>query len=202
MTRKIKLSFILTSVVLLIVAISTAGVSFALWTNQGGIGEGNNSVSPTVIADEEYVWAKYFNVEATYQEGNNDYAVIGTFYDANAGLNLEDVIIPSKITFEGKIYQTRRISNKIFMDNTLKKLPVTIYIPGTVTQIDAMAFANLPNLTKVVFLGGGELATCNIDEYAFAGCKNLVSVESNRDLKYGEYTFIGCNSKLTKPASK
>lgn len=201
MTRKIKLSFILTSVVLLIVAISTAGVSFALWTNQGGIGEGNMSVSPTVFAKDEYVWAKYFNIEI-YEENDYEYAIIGTFYDANAGVNLEDVIIPSKISLEGKDYQTRRISNKIFMDNTLKKLPVTIYIPGTVTQIDAMAFANLPNLTKVVFLGGGELATCNIDEYAFAGCKNLVSVESNRDLKYGEYTFIGCNSKLTKPASK
>lgn len=201
MTRKIKLSFILTSVVLLIVAVSTVGVSFALWTNQGGIGEGNNSVSPTVIADEQYVWAKYFNVE-TYQEGEHNFAVIGTFYDANAGVNLEDVIIPELFDIDGTKYQTYRISNKIFMDSTLKKLPVTIYIPRSVMQIDAMAFANLPNLKKVVFLGGGELGTCNIDAYAFAGCKNLVSVEGERNIKYSDTAFIGCDAGLTKPESK
>lgn len=201
MTRKLKLTFILTSVVLLIVAISTAGVSFALWTNQGGIGEGNMSVSPTVFAKDEYVWAKYFNIEI-YEENGYEYATIGTFYDANAGLNLEDVIIPSKISLKGKDYQTRRISNQIFMDATLKKLPVVIYIPNTIMQIDAGAFQNLPNLKKVVFVDDGSHPACVIGDFAFAGCKNLEIVESGRGLVYGNSTFIGCSSKLIKPASQ
>lgn len=201
MTRKIRIAFILTSVVLVIIALSLAGVSFAVWTISGGIGESNNSVSPSVIADDEYVWAKYFNYEKyTVQIGGTDtnVAAVTTFYGDGAGINLEDVIIPAmfreeNINGEGfTVYTTYRITNQVFMDSTLKKLPVTIYIPSTVREIDAGAFSNLPNLERVVFLGGAELEECVLSEFVFAGCQNLRSVEGDRRLNISSTSFLGC----------
>lgn len=201
MTKKIKIAFMLTSVVLLVVVLSIAGVSFAVWTTQGGIGDSNNSVTPTVIADDEYVWAKYFNYEKyTVQIGGSDTNVVAvtTFYGDGVGINLEDVIIPSQFkeqneTGEGyTVYTTYRITNQIFMDATLKKLPVTIYIPYTVREIDAGAFSNLPNLEKVVFLGGAELEECVVSDFAFAGCQNLKTVEGDRRLTLSSTAFLGC----------
>ncbi len=222
MSKKIKLSFIITSIVLLVLVISLTSASFAIWTSSGGIGEGGTSVAPPFIADREYVWAKYFDYEVretTIGEGDNQstvyYATITTFYkDVTvgdntyvAGVNLEDVIIPASFTttYNGKTItaNVERISNQIFKDSTLKELPVTIYIPATVTQIDMMAFANLPNLEKVVFLGDTSVVACNIADYAFIGCLNLVEIETQRTLNVSskENVFIGCES-VTIPSGK
>ncbi len=187
MSKKIKLTLTLTSIVLLIIAITTAGVSYAVWTSADGSEIGaTNTVTPTVQAQNEWVWAKYFNYQ---QVGNSNAIAITTFYingDAPAGVNLQDVIIPSVI--DGKT--VTHITNQVFMDSTLKELPITIYIPASVTNIDANAFSNLPNLKKVVFTAGN--GNCEIGAFAFSFCPQLteVVVETGRTISLDPTAFL------------
>ena len=99
MHRKYRLALAIASIVLFIVALTATGVSYAVWTSpEGGVsGEGTTTVSPSVNANDGYVWAKYFNFVPT--EGNSKYAAITTFYADGAqaaGLNLADVYIPEE----------------------------------------------------------------------------------------------------------
>lgn len=202
MHRKYRLALAIASIVLFIVAMTATGVSYAVWTSPEGSvsGEGTTTVSPSVNANEGYVWAKYFNFE-TITEGNIKYAAITTFYADGAqaaGLNLADVYIPevfwvkkdgtrlyvkdelAKLT-AGKdydVYTTKIITNRIFMDVTLKQLPVNVYIPSGVTKIETGAFSGLANLQKVVFYVAN---VCTIEPYAFVDCPKLTVVEKKSE---------------------
>ena len=198
MHRKYRLALAIASIVLFIVALTATGVSYAVWTSPEGSvsGEGTTTVSPSVNANEGYVWAKYFNFE-TITEGDNKYAAITTFYADGAqaaGLNLADVYIPEEFWVkDGKrlyvkdgltagkdydVYKTKIITNRIFMDVTLKQLPVNVYIPSGVTKIETGAFSGLANLQKVVFYVAN---TCTIEPYAFVDCPKLTVVEQKSE---------------------
>ena len=198
MHRKYRLALAIASIVLFIVAMTATGVSYAVWTSPEGSvsGEGTTTVSPSVNANEGYVWAKYFNFE-TITEGNIKYAAITTFYADGAqaaGLNLADVYIPEEFWVkDGKrlyvkdgltagkdydVYKTIIITNRIFMDVTLKQLPVNVYIPSGVTKIETGAFSGLANLQKVVFYVAN---TCTIEPYAFVDCPKLTVVEKKSE---------------------
>lgn len=198
MHRKYRLALAIASIVLFIVALTATGVSYAVWTSpEGGVsGEGTTTVSPSVNANDGYVWAKYFNFEPI-TEGNIKYAAITTFYADGAqaaGLNLADVYIPEEfwVKKDGTrlyvkdelvgltagvdydVYTTKIITNRIFMDVTLKQLPVNVYIPRGVTKIETGAFSGLANLQKVVFNVAND---CTIEQYAFVDCPKLTIVE-------------------------
>lgn len=199
MHRKYRLALAIASIVLFIVAMTATGVSYAVWTSPEGSvsGEGTTTVSPSVNANEGYVWAKYFNFE-TITEGNIKYAAITTFYADGAqaaGLNLADVYIPEEFWVkkdDGKrlyvkdelvgvdydVYKTKIITNRIFMDVTLKQLPVNVYIPSGVTKIETGAFSGLANLQKVVFYVAN---VCTIEPYAFVDCPKLTIVEKKSE---------------------
>lgn len=200
MHRKYRLALAIASIVLFIVAMTATGVSYAVWTSPEGSvsGEGTTTVSPSVNANEGYVWAKYFNFE-TITEGNIKYAAITTFYADGAqaaGLNLADVYIPEEFWVKkddgtrlyvkdgltaGKdydVYKTKIITNRIFMDVTLKQLPVNVYIPSGVTKIETGAFSGLVNLKKVVFYVAN---VCTIEQYAFVDCPKLTFVEKKSE---------------------
>lgn len=199
MHRKYRLALAIASIVLFIVAMTATGVSYAVWTSPEGSvsGEGTTTVSPSVNANEGYVWAKYFNFE-TITEGNIKYAAITTFYADGAqaaGLNLADVYIPEEFWVkkdDGKrlyvkdelvgvdydVYTTKIITNRIFMDVTLKQLPVNVYIPSGVTKIETGAFSGLANLQKVVFYVAN---VCTIEQYAFVDCPKLTVVEKKSE---------------------
>lgn len=199
MHRKYRLALAIASIVLFIVAMTATGVSYAVWTSPEGSvsGEGTTTVSPSVNANEGYVWAKYFNFE-TITEGNIKYAAITTFYADGAqaaGLNLADVYIPEEfwVKKDGTrlyvkdelvagvdydVYTTKIITNRIFMDVTLKQLPVNVYIPSGVTKIETGAFSGLANLQKVVFYVAN---TCTIEQYAFVDCPKLTVVEQKTE---------------------
>lgn len=199
MHRKYRLALAIASIVLFIVAMTATGVSYAVWTSPEGSvsGEGTTTVSPSVNANEGYVWAKYFNFE-TITEGNIKYAAITTFYADGAqaaGLNLADVYIPEEFWVkkdDGKrlyvkdelvgvdydVYKTKIITNRIFMDVTLKQLPVNVYIPSGVTKIETGAFSGLANLKKVVFYVAN---VCTIEQYAFVDCPKLTIVEKKSE---------------------
>lgn len=214
MHRKYRLALAIASIVLFIVAMTATGVSYAVWTSPEGSvsGEGTTTVSPSVNANEGYVWAKYFNFE-TITEGNIKYAAITTFYADGAqaaGLNLADVYIPEEFWVEkdgtrlyvkddhlvaGKdydVYTTKIITNRIFMDVTLKQLPVNVYIPSGVTKIETGAFSGLANLKKVVFYVAN---TCTIEPYAFVDCPKLTVVEQKTEGKISGLkgvSFVSC----------
>lgn len=212
MHRKYRLALAIASIVLFIVAMTATGVSYAVWTSPEGSvsGEGTTTVSPSVNANEGYVWAKYFNFE-TITEGNIKYAAITTFYADGAqaaGLNLADVYIPEEFWVkDGKrlyvkdgltagkdydVYKTKIITNRIFMDVTLKQLPVNVYIPSGVTKIETGAFSGLANLQKVVFYVAND---CTIEPYAFVDCPKLTVVEQKTEGKISGMkgvSFVSC----------
>lgn len=205
-SRKNKIAIIVAIIVLFAIAVSTMGVSYAVWTSPDGtIGGGQSTASPSVTPDNSYVWAKYFNykiisdAEKADKDWQGDIVEISTFYTdgANsAGLNLSDVFIPNSITIEGKSYQVYRITNGIFADATLKNLPVVIHVPSSVREIDDAAFAGLPNLETVYFANENP---CTLGEFAFAGCSNLKNIYN---IKGGTVTakdtsFLGTQITIT-----
>lgn len=199
-SRKNKIAIVVAIIVLFVIAVSTMGVSYAVWTSPDGtIGGGQSTASPSVTPDNSYVWAKYFKGNVITVD-NHKYAELTTFYTDDAGLNLSDVFIPNKITIEGNDYQVYRIANSIFADSTLKSLPVTIHVSESIREIDDAAFANLPNLETVYFENTN---VCTIGAFAFAGCPNLKTIVNVKggDLKKDETSFIGCDqvdlSKVT-----
>lgn len=197
MKRSYKIATIIVSVMLVIVAVSTMGVSYAIWTSADGIIEGGaQSQSPSVTPElENYVWAKYCDYEIIDGTQNNNHAdvVLTGINSKDGGINLSDVYIPNEIWVNNQTkerintiaertalgegnyttYSVKRISNQFFSDRTLQELPIRIYIPYNVEYIDMMAFANLPNLEYVYCLNRKEL---RIDEYAFLGCTKLKAV--------------------------
>ena len=195
-SRKNKIAIVVAIIVLFVIAVSTMGVSYAVWTSPDGtIGGGQSTASPSVTPDNSYVWAKYFNGNVI-TVGEQEYAELTTFYTDDAGLNLSDVFIPDKITIEGKDYQVYRITNGIFADATLKNLPVMVHIPSSVREIDDAAFAGLENLETVYFANEN---VCTLGEFAFAGCSNLKNIYN---IKGGTVTakktsFLGIGKDIT-----
>ncbi len=194
-SRKNKIAIIVAIIVLFVIAVSTMGVSYAVWTSPDGtIGGGQSTASPSVTPDNSYVWAKYFKGNVITVDGN-EYAELTTFYTDDAGLNLSDVFIPNNITIEGKDYQVYRITNGIFADATLKNLPVMVHIPSSVREIDDAAFAGLENLETVYFANDN---VCTLGEFAFAGCsnlKNIYKVQSGT-VTATDTSFLGTQIKL------
>lgn len=205
-SRKNKIAIVVAIIVLFVIAVSTMGVSYAVWTSPDGtIGGGQSTASPSVTPDNSYVWAKYFNYkiisdEEKQQKGwSGNIIEISTFYkdDANsAGLNLSDVFIPDNITIGETPYQVYRITNGIFADATLKNLPVMVHIPSSVREIDDAAFAGLENLETVYFANEN---VCTLGEFAFAGCSNLKNIYN---VKGGTVTakqtsFLGIGKDIT-----
>lgn len=198
MHRKYRLALTIASIVLIVVAMTATGVSYAVWTSpEGEIGDGTTVVSPSVNANDGYVWAKYFNFEVVEDGADGKFVAVTTFYADGAqaaGLNLEEVYIPQefwvkkdgtrlfvKDQLDGltqgidyDVYITKVVSNRIFMDVTLKQLPIVVYIPSGVTKIETGAFSGLANLEKVVFRNANP---CTIESYAFVDCPKLASVD-------------------------
>ncbi len=209
MTKKFKISVLLLSVVMLSVFVLSIGFTAAIWTS-GGAGSGENTVAPAVDSPEDWnPWAKYF--EGIITNDITVEAVVTGFHGDEYALNLETVIIPSYITVDGKSCKVVELSNSIFADVTFKQLPVTVYISPYVKKVNAMTFANLPNLKKVVFgvdeNGAGE--NCVVENFTFASCPNLSSVvangrsitdESGAALASGSTAFVNCAGDLSVSA--
>lgn len=203
MKKTYKLALTIASCVLIAIAVTTMGVSYAVWTSNDGAGTGGETtVSPSVTPYQNYVWAKYFGFEVI--EGNN--VAVTEFYidrfndDASSsdsiGINLQDVYIPDVFWVrksngtriytlseknalaedEVTTYYVTRITNRIFKDATLRELPVTIYIQGHVTSIATGAFTALPNLEKVV-LHNDNLLT--VEYGAFVNCPKLSVIQQS-----------------------
>lgn len=198
---------------LVIVAVSTMGVSYAIWSSADSLIEGGKETqSPSATpTSENYVWAKYCTFEII-EAGKYDIVLTG-FHTDDVGINLSTIYIPNEIWVKedgtrintkeecdslinkGEKYTTysvRRISSQFFSDTTLKELAIDVYIPANVTEIESYAFANLPNLECVHFLNETQLS---IDDYAFIGCVKLSKIENLKggNLLGTSNAFIGCD---------
>lgn len=203
MKKTYKLALTIASCVLIAIAVTTMGVSYAVWTSNDGAGTGGETtVSPSVTPYQNYVWAKYFGFEVI--EGN-DVAVTEFYIDRfnddasssdSIGINLQDVYIPDVFWVrksngtriytlseknalaedEVTTYYVTRITNRIFKDATLRELPVTIYIQGHVTSIATGAFTALPNLEKVVLHNDNLLS---VEYGAFVNCPKLSVIQKS-----------------------
>lgn len=178
MTKRIKTVLILLSVVMIMIFAASIGMTLAIWTSTGA-GLDNNTVAPATDSSMDWnMWAKYFDGVVINDVSHT--AAVTAFHTDGYGLNLETVIIPTDVTVDGIPCKVVEIRSQAFADNILKQLPVTIYIPPTVTRICAATFANLPSLTRVVFgVDSEQTEPCVIEDYAFMMCASLVTVSTN-----------------------
>lgn len=168
------------------------GLTAALWESGGS---GSSTYGPLVKTVDWNSWEKYFVCSSA---GSSGYAV-----DKYTGTNLGDVIFPTKYTDNNNEYNVVRIRSSVFADETTKKLPVTIYISGSITTIDDATFSSLPNLQKLVLAYGSNMT---VGKYAFAGCSQLteividcssISPFNPRNVVFGDYALMGCTSLTT-----
>ena len=82
-----------------------------------------------------------------------------------------DIVLSETISYKGQSYTLKVIANAAFSE--CKDL-TSIYIPGSVTIIERIAFSDCGKLTKVTFGEGSQLE--RIYDYAFANCTNLSAV--------------------------
>lgn len=188
MNRRLKISAILFSVVLLAVLAMSIGLSAALWADVGGEG----TYAPQADTTDWNAWTKYFTYEEVIENGSVvSYAVSGY-----SGVNLQDVIFPK--SYNGR--PVTEIRNTVFASNTLKQLPVSIKIPSNIVTIDPSAFCNLSNLQRVTFAAYDENATaiekrsCVGGANLFSGCQKLSSIEIMRGVSFSDFSFLSCAS--------
>lgn len=109
----------------------------------------------------------------------------GAFSNMNTQAN---VVIPSKVLYEGKAYEVIAIEDYAF---SLNKKMVSIEIPNTVKVIKEFAFMTCSNL-KSVKMGEG---VTTIENRAFVFCLKLTSIEIPSAVKsIGIYAFGGCKN--------
>ena len=124
---------------------------------------------------------------------------------------LENVQIPSTITYNNKIISVVSIGAEAFKNNKNIK---SIEIPNSVTSIGYEAFRNCSSLTSieipnsVTSIGGGAFNGCSsltsieipnsvtsIERNAFSGCSALTSIEiPNSVTSIGDTSFGGCSA--------
>lgn len=127
--------------------------------------------------------------------------------------NLKDLVIPSKVTYDGQEYVVTEIADYTFYYSNLW----TVSFPETLTTIGNNAFTWSQNLESVKLpeavttIGKGAFASCQrltsvtlpttlteIGDYAFSYCTWLPSISLPETITaLGKYAFEGCK-KLTE----
>ena len=122
-----------------------------------------------------------------------------------------DVVIPSKLAYNGKAYQVVGVEGGSFQYCHFLQ---SVSLPNTITSIGDCAFANCDNLPSidipesVTSIGSGVFSGCaklfsivfpegieTLKEQMFVGCKNLCSVTLPSSLtKIERWAFKSCSS--------
>ena len=113
------------------------------------------------------------------------------------GIYTGDIVIPSEITYEGKVYNVTNIGENAF---ALCEGLTSITIPNSVTNIGDVAFINCAGLTSITIPN----SVTSIGDCAFGSCYGLTSVTiPNSVTTIGELTFYRCSSltSITIPNS-
>ncbi|MGM9832747.1 MAG: leucine-rich repeat domain-containing protein [Candidatus Limisoma sp.] len=131
-------------------------------------------------------YAYDFDVDGIYYNINPDGETVSVTYkgfdiDSYSG----DVVIPSKVPYNGKTYTVTEIGEQAFERNSLN----SVIIPNSVTKICERAFCDCNDLTLVII---PESVTM-IGNFAFCDCRDLPSItipNSVNVINVG--TFSGC----------
>ena len=138
-------------------------------------------------ADGVEIWYNFYSrtktAEVTYKGESND-----TYDDEYTG----NVVIPSKVTYEGEEYSVTEIGDRAFED--CRSL-TSITIPEGVTKIGNSAFNECISLTSVTI----PKSVTSIGDYAFYECSSLTSITSMNATPpsiNGNYTFKGVDKSI------
>ena len=121
-----------------------------VWNSYGGIVGSLNGLEYIAYKDEE----------------GEPYIVITGYTGSNA-----EVVIPEKVSANGKEIPVRIIKDKAFFEN---EILVSVTIPDSVVTIGNEAFMGCINLENVTLSENSKLS--NIGEYAFSYCTSLTSI--------------------------
>ena len=127
---------------------------------------------------------KYFTIgDYRYFETDSIQKNVSVFSNS---IDLEEIVIPEKVEYEGIEYNVTSIYPQAYMDHTEIK---SVVIPSSVKSINYQAFQGCTNLTSVTIP-----KTVNfIGPTAFAKCSLLTSFDIPDSLKIiYEYTFKDC----------
>ena len=127
---------------------------------------------------------KYFTIgDYRYFETDSIQKNVSVFSNS---IDLEEIVIPEKVEYEGIEYNVTSIYPQAYMDHTEIK---SVVIPSSVKSINYQAFHGCTNLTSVTIP-----KTVNfIGPIAFRGCSLLTSFDIPDSLKIiYEYTFKDC----------
>ncbi len=112
----------------------------------------------------------------------------GTAEVNDASEDINNIVIPEKITFNGKDYPVTRIEERAFRGCSSL---ISITIPNSVTSIGNSAFYGCYNLVSIIIPS----SVTSIEEDAFYLCSSLTSVTiPNSVTSIGAGAFSGCSS--------
>jgi hypothetical protein len=135
------------------------------------------------------------------------YTLNGSGENATAAVNnenatkckLENVVIPSTVTYEGTTYTVNKVDDHAFSgsksnwgnNQTVK----TLYIPETVKSIGNHFLRQCESIQSVTIKAKNEKGI-TLGDAEFYNCKNLVSVDMSESdiISFVQYTFHGCSS--------
>ena len=142
----------------------------------------NNKISVIEnIHNDIQLYAKWLTMTEglLFKENENDVEIIG-YQGADTNIYIRNSYNNKPIT---------KINERAFYQQSLTK----IYIPNTVTEIGACAFAGNTLLTDVVFQENGKLIL--IAQQAFDGCINLININIPSSIEiFGTLVFNNCNN--------
>lgn len=136
--------------------------------------------------------------------GANGFVVI----TSEGNSTITTIGLPSTITtiganaFEGTGWLNNNNDDLVIIGDgilyTYQGTASVVYIPASVKNITAYAFANSQKLTRVVVENPTGSAMTTINEYAFSNCVRLESVIIPANVtKIGAYAFDGCTKLMT-----
>lgn len=150
-----------------------------------------NLVSGAVIFSSQGQWKTYVKDGLEYVMGE-DTCMLLSCQDVGNG----DVVIPSEIEKEGKVYSVRLIAPEAFRG---REDLIRVTLPLSVKWIEKYTFYDCTNLLEVTIPEGVE----EIGDRAFAGCQSLTEVVLPQSvIRIEADAFASCHSvkKLVIPA--
>ena len=127
-----------------------------------------------------------------YRISTNELEVANkVFSDQNSSAYTGAVIIPSTVTYNGKIFNVVSIGEYAFRDCTQL---TSVTIPSSVKTIKTAAFFNCSQIASITIPS----SVTSIGEDAFEGCASITSMlVPNGVTTIGEETFYGCSAMKT-----
>ena len=134
--------------------------------------------------------AYHFQVDGIFYNITNyfDLTVEVTYESSSSNYYSGDVVIPSIITYDDKVYKVTSIGYEAFSGCSSL---TSIILPEGVTSIGGSAFSSCSSLTSIVLPEG----VTSIDQNTFHSCSSLTSIvlpESVTSIDYA--AFNGCSS--------